>query len=85
MSLYWLLNPDLAKKGKHSNVLQFIMDEIIEIDDHEHTEYCELEQNIPDIIGSLSPPFWWERSKVVSFEKIVSKHSCNFGSVGTSI
>ena len=38
-----LINPDLAKKGKLSNVLQFIMGELIEIDDDEHTEYCEVE------------------------------------------
>ena len=84
-TLYLLINPDLAKKGKHSNVLQFIMGEIIEIDDDEHTEYCELAQNISDLIRSLSPHFWWKKVQVVSFGKRVSKHSCNFGSVGTGI
>ena len=41
VSLYLLINPDLAKKGKHCNVLQFITGEIIEIDDDEQTEYCD--------------------------------------------
>lgn len=53
------------KLEKHSNALQFIMGDIIEIGDDEVTEYCEFDQYMAEPIRSVSlnPLLWWKENQ----------------------